>query len=160
MCLLCELEPAGRRIIIIKLDRLEEKTLALEAPRPQRPHNTICRGVARRAGLLEQLKGLVRARRRRINPRPDFARFAARCADSLVPRAAPMVPSSTSPVPTALAAWSPAPATRTSSPHWTTSPRRWSRRYATCSAIRSAQTSSSASGSMAAMVSRFGRPRR
>ena len=78
MCLLCELEPAGRRIIIIKLGRLEEKTLALEAPRPQRPHNTICRGVARRAGLLEQAHARDDVRAREVDSIPPLQRRDAR----------------------------------------------------------------------------------
>ena len=78
MCLLCELEPAGRRIIIIKLDRLEEKSLALEAPRPQRPHNTICRGVARRAGLLEQAHARDDVRAREVDSIPPLQRRDAR----------------------------------------------------------------------------------
>ena len=78
MCLLCELEPAGRRIIIIKLDRLEEKSLALEAPRPQRPHNTICRGVARRAGLLEQAHARDDVRAREVDSIPTLQRRDAR----------------------------------------------------------------------------------
>ena len=78
MCLLCELEPAGRRIIIIKLDRLEEKSLALEAPRPQRPHNTIRRGVARRAGLLEEPHARDDVRAREVDAIPPLQRRDAR----------------------------------------------------------------------------------
>ena len=78
MCLLCELEPAGRRIIIIKLGRLEEKTLALEPRRPQPPHHAGRRGVARRAGLLEQAHARDDVRAREVDTIPPLQRRDAR----------------------------------------------------------------------------------
>ena len=78
MCLLCELEPAGRRIIIIKLDRLEEKTLALESRPPQRPHHAGRRGVARRAGLLEEPHARDDVRAREVDTISTLQRRDAR----------------------------------------------------------------------------------
>ena len=65
-------------IIIIKLDRLEEKSLALEPRRPQRPHDFNRCGVARRAGLLEEAHARDDVRAREVDTIPTLQRGDAR----------------------------------------------------------------------------------
>ena len=55
-----------------------KKPAALEAPRPQRPHHAGRRGVARRAGLLEQAHARDDVRAREVDSIPTLQRRDAR----------------------------------------------------------------------------------